>query len=204
MGWNDLESTWGNAVATLGPGGQRYGSDLPAWRGGTLGAGRVGVGGVAGVAGAPAAGSTPAGDPKLAQNLQGAQQNYLKQTKERYEKMMQLAQQFGQSQLMNNQVQLRQQQAAGQQSLVNRGLGNSTVVDAVNQNAQDQSLRRQADIGERQAQLQLNVLGDTTIAPPDLAMYAQLFSAPRTGGAPLIPSLNNFDLFSGPKGNKRR
>ena len=43
----------------------------------------------------------------------------------------------------------------------------------------------------------MGVLNDTQLQAPNLQMYAQLFSQPRTGGAPLVPSLPMFDLFGG-------
>jgi hypothetical protein len=186
-----LAETWGKRVATTNAQGQSLFNRT------TIGGGRSGGGVPGGQTAGPMSPQNVGAEKKLAKSLQDQTGNYQQQMKARFEKLMGLATQFGASQQQQSADMLKQQMAAGQQDLVSRGLGNSTIVNSVNQSAQDLNQRRLADIGERSANLQMGVVQDTVPQAPDMGMYSQLFSQARTGGNPLIPSLPMFDLYGG-------
>lgn len=94
----------------------------------------------------------------------------------RYNKLLGLAQQYGQTQRRQNQQLTQQQQASAQQSLTNRGLGNSTIVDSVQQGVARAGQDRQMDIDQRVAEQQSGIIERRTDQGPDLSMYLQLLT----------------------------
>lgn len=148
----------------------------------------------------PAGGGAPVvnanQDASAIKALQQSTANYQQQFKARYDKLMGLAGQFGAAQTQQNADLLRQQQAQGQNSLVGRGLGNSTVVNAVQQNAQNQAQLRNAQASDQQTQMQMGVVNDVQPTAPNYQMYSQLLSQPHTGTyAGLLKSNPQFNLF---------
>lgn len=188
----DLAQTWGNHVAVGGAPG-------------TMGSlfSNQGTGGRAGgsFGGGPVAAPIPNAnvDAAATKALSQATANYQQQFQARYNKLMSLAQQFGAGQQQQNADLLRQQSAQGQNSLVSRGLGNSTVVNAVQQNAQNQAAERNAQAANQVTQMQTQATADIQPQAPNYSMYANLLSQPHTGSyAGLINATNQpFNVFGG-------
>lgn len=100
-----------------------------------------------------------------------ANQNQLNQ-------MMGIANNYGQGQIAASNQLGAQQEAQSGQNMQSRGLGNSTVMQGMDNSIQGQTQIRNAGINDQMAQLQLGVLGQNTIQQPNLSAYAQLASQP--------------------------
>jgi hypothetical protein len=136
------------------------------------------------------------GDAGAIKALQASTANYQQQFKARYDKLMGLASQFGAAQQQQNADLLRQQSAQGQNSLVSRGLGNSTVVNAVQQNAQNQAQLRNAQSADEVTKMQMGATQDIQPQAPNYQMYASMLSQPHTGSyAGLLKAQPKFNLF---------
>jgi hypothetical protein len=163
IGFNSLRDTWGGGGVVVnrptGGGGISYG-----FRGGAAGMGGNG---------------STAGDGDLAGMLQKSFEAANQANQLRYEKMIGLAQQFGMAQTAEANRMHQQNLAQGQQSLISRGLGNSTVVNSVNTAANARHQEVLGGIAEKKAALELGVHQQHQDIGPDLAMYLQAFSAKR-------------------------
>lgn len=163
-----------------------------------------------GVAGGGGPGGANPNDAALMKSFQDASTQANAQEKARFDKMMGLAQQFGATQLAQNKQLHTNELAAGESSLMNRGLANSSATLANQTTANNSLQRRNTAVGEQQAQMELGVLGQVQVQRPDTGLMAQLFSQPRTGGGamPIIPPATVPDLFglyggSGAKGSTK-
>jgi hypothetical protein len=132
-------------------------------------------------------GSGQNGDSALAQGLVNQFNKANTDAQARFDKMMGLAKQFGAAQTTQSNNLYRQQLGQGNASLISRGLFNSSAQNAMQTNAQTAAFQRGQQIQGDKANLQMGVLNNVQEQGPDLSMYANLFSAPRTGGSPLIP-----------------
>lgn len=169
IGFNSLRDTWGGGGVAV----QGFGAHAPAAY-----YSRPGMGGGMAAGAALGNGST-AGDAGLAAMLQKSFDAANQANQQRYEKMIALAQQFGVAQTAAANRQHTQELAAGQQSLVGRGLGNSTIVNGVQTAANARHQETLAGINEKAAALELGVHQQHQEIGPDLAMYLQAFSAKR-------------------------
>jgi hypothetical protein len=117
-------------------------------------------------------------------HLAGLQETANAANEARYQKLMELAQQFGVTQQRQNQQLTQQQLAGGTQGLISRGLGNSTVLDTMQQGILRQGQDRGMDIGQRVAELQMGPVERRQDVGPNLGMYANLLATPGAmGGA---------------------
>jgi hypothetical protein len=118
-------------------------------------------GGTGGFGGAQGFGSYSGGGSDYGQS-QSNYQNWL-----RYQQglginsaMQQNAQQYGKTALQNIGNWSQQAQAGGQQGLISRGLGNTTILNSMNQGIGAQALQQKNAVGESQAMMQNSILGN--------------------------------------------
>lgn len=148
------------------------------------------VGGAAGGAVIGQPGAAAPGQPDYAaiiKLLQGQTDAANQANEGRYNQLLGNAANFGKTALQQNQASTQQQLAAGQQSLVNRGLGNSTVVDTTRRGILSDSNARTNAIQENVAGMKNNIIEARTDQAPDLSLYASLLSRP--GGAQMANAL---------------
>jgi hypothetical protein len=105
----------------------------------------------------------------------------------RYNQLLGNASAFGKTALQQNLASTNQQLANGQQSLVNRGLANSTVVDTTRRGILSDSNARTNAIQESVAGMKNGIIEARTDQAPDLSLYASLLSRP--GGAQMANAL---------------
>lgn len=159
-----------------------------AGRGSTEGGGGGGEGGGGG---GPGGGDTR-GMFDLGQQFKASQDAANAANEARYQKLLGLAQQFGAAQRARNAQLVTQQQGQAQQSLMSRGLGNSTVVDSVRTQIGDQGAMRDLAIDEAANQQMMGVIERRTDQQPNLGMMAGLATQP-----------GSMDLLSGMFGGRR-
>jgi hypothetical protein len=144
----------------------------PAMGGGTVYRGANAPGGGMG-------GGFAGGDAGMAKTLQDQWKKAQKANQERFQKMLDLASQFGASQTAAAQDAHRQQLGMMNNSLVSRGLGNSTVRQGVQMTADKNLQQSLQGIQEKKANLTMGVYQQQQDEYPDLAMYLNAFSRPR-------------------------
>jgi hypothetical protein len=154
-------------------------SQTPIGGAGGGGAGAMGAAGTLTGGTGAAAGTDASLIGAYAKNAQAANL----QEKARFDKLMGLAKQFGASLMNRNQQMYGQEVAQGNQSLVNRGLYNSSAATAMQTTANDSLSRRNAEVADQQTNLQMGVLNNVQVQRPDSGLMAQLFSQPRSPGA---------------------
>lgn len=152
-----------------------------------------GAGAAPGYAATGATGGTAAAQPKaedysaivamLAQQTQAANQA----NEARYSQLLQNTDQFGQSAMQASQRQLTGELANNQQSLVNRGLANSTIVDTTRRGIQGDANARNTAVLGQVAQAKNNIIEARTDQAPDLSLYASLLGRP--GGVDMANAL---------------
>jgi hypothetical protein len=121
--------------------------------------------------------------------LQGQFDMRNKADAKRYKAMMALASKYGADQLANNDQQLKEENASSAQTLMTRGLGNSTIAAGVASSNGDRAKRRALDINQRTMEGQMGVMRDHQAIGPDMGLYASLLQQP---GA-----LGNFGMYQG-------
>jgi hypothetical protein len=124
---------------------------------------------------------------QIAMQLQAQYDKANKANESRYGQLLGLADQQGQAAMAQNQRQTTRELGAGQASLINRGLGNSTIVDSTRRGTLNASNARADQIGNMVAQNKAGVIERRTDAGPDVGLYAQLLSQP--GGAVIAQTL---------------
>ena len=134
----------------------------------------------AGSAAGPNGGLTPAALKNLSTYITGMQDKSRSENQARLDQMMKLAGTYGQSANTRNDELTRNAQQAAQQNLTTRGLGNTTVVNNVQQNVARQGQEQQRAILEQQSRLQMGVLDGVSTPYPDMGLYASLLGQ---GGA---------------------
>lgn len=105
----------------------------------------------------------------------------------RYGQLLQNTDQFGQSAMQASQRQLTGELANSQQSLVNRGLYNSTVLDSTRRGIQGDANARNTAVLGQVAQAKNNIIEARTDQAPDLSLYASLLGRP--GGVDMANAL---------------
>jgi hypothetical protein len=141
---------------------------------------KFGYGGAPGTPGAPAGGggANPGQLANVAKFMQQQQQQNLADNQARLDKIMGLAGQFGQTALQQNADQTRRAGGQVTSSLVGRGLGNTTVLDTMQQGVQRQGQQQANAIGEQVAGMQAGILERVQQPGPDLGLYANLLMQP--------------------------
>jgi len=165
LGFNSLADTWGSGgglATTYGATGS-----MPTTYAGAR------------APGARPGGASMGGGPSLAGSLQEAWKKAQQANQERFQKMLDLASQFGASQTAQAQDMHRQSLAGMNNSLVSRGLGNSTVRQGVQMTADKNLGQRLDQINEQKTNLTMGVYQQHQDLYPDLQMYLNAFSAKR-------------------------
>lgn len=117
-------------------------------------------------------GQSALGDDQLKMLLKKINQD-TSQKDSAYQQALKTTDTMGAGLQRQNQELTGQQQATAQQSLLSRGLGNSTIVDSVHQGIARQGQNASADIADRVAQQRINVLLSKNNLP-ETSLYSQL------------------------------
>lgn len=140
--------------------------------------------------GGPAAGSTsskPVDYSAIVRLLADQTQQANAANEARYGQLLSNTDQFGQSAMQASQRQLTGELANNQQSLVNRGLGNSTLVDTTRRGILGDANARNTAVLGQVAQQKNNIIEARTDQAPDLSLYASLLGRP--GGVDMANAL---------------
>src|SRR5690606_17850384 len=95
-----------------------------------------------------------------------------------YQKLIGLAQRFGQSMLQDNANLTQQQMAGAGSNLTSRGLGNSTIVNSVQGGIKRQGQQQANRIQDMMLNNQMSIIERRTDQYPNLPLYAQLAMQP--------------------------
>lgn len=122
---------------------------------------------------------------RLIQDTIAAQQRANQANEQRFQQLLGLSDQFGQTGRQDAQSAAIRQQAQAQQSLISRGLGNTTILDAANRGVQSDFQRQLLDVNERVAQQRAGIIERRDDVGPDLNALIAL--AQQTGAANTAP-----------------
>lgn len=97
----------------------------------------------------------------------------------RYQQLLALANQFGTTATQQNTDLTNNQLGSTQQSLISRGLGNTTIQDSMLAGVRRRGQQAQNAINEQTARQKADIIQNRTDKAPDMGLYASLLSRPR-------------------------
>lgn len=118
------------------------------------------------------------GAESVIKQLQAKQDEANAANEARYQQLLELAQRFGQSMLADNAMLTQQQMASAGSNLASRGLGNSTIVNAIQGGIQRQGQMQANRIQDLLLNNQMGIIERRTDQHPNLGLLAQLLMQP--------------------------